>query len=78
VETDEELAPRQQRGTTPTDGIIQSKAALQSLLKMMADFHREIIHHIRAVSGELNQLKIYWAGIPIVIMEWSLDLWPCE
>ena len=38
VETDEELAPRRQRAIPPTDGIILSKVALQSLLKMMADF----------------------------------------
>ena len=38
METDEGLVPRWQRAIPPTDGIIQSKAALQSLLKMMADF----------------------------------------
>ena len=38
METDEELVPRRRRAIPPTDGIILSKAALQSLLKMMAGF----------------------------------------
>ena len=60
METDEELVPRQQRAIPPIDGIIQSKVALQLLLKMMADFlqrdNPSYESHLRRIASVEDQL----------------------